>query len=165
MKRTHPVALRAREFRPRCPAVIEAPALPGRAIACRRVPAAFRLRARSERNGEPIRTRKTGCAAPAKRLLAGARGGANGHRAAPAGEGRVAAGGNRLRLFALQATAELGKSIAEALGEPLAAHEERNFEDGEHKARPLENVRGADVYVVHSLHGGPTASADDKLCR
>jgi ribose-phosphate pyrophosphokinase len=92
-----------------------------------------------------------------------ARGGANRDRSAQVGEGR--AGGNRLRLFALQGTAELGQAIAEALGQPLAAHEERNFEDGEHKARPLENVRGADVYVVHSLHGGPAASANDKLCR
>src|SRR6266849_2163512 len=75
------------------------------------------------------------------------------------------AGGDNLRLFALQATAELGKGIAEALGQPLAAHEERDFEDGEHKARPLENVRDADVYVLQSLHGGPTESANDKLCR
>src|SRR6266446_6970117 len=75
------------------------------------------------------------------------------------------AGGGRLRLFALQATTELGKGIAEALGQPLAAHEERDFEDGEHKSRPLENVRDADVYVVQSLHGGPTQSTNDKLCR
>lgn len=73
--------------------------------------------------------------------------------------------GARLRLFALQATAELGKSVAQALGQPLAAHEERDFEDGEHKVRPLDPVRDADVYVVHSLHGGPTESANDKLCR
>src|SRR5258708_15952343 len=74
-------------------------------------------------------------------------------------------GGGRLRLFALQATTELGKGIAEALGQPLAAHEERDFEDGEHKGRPLENVRDTDVYVVQSLHGGPTQSANDKFCR
>jgi ribose-phosphate pyrophosphokinase len=70
-----------------------------------------------------------------------------------------------LQLFALQATAELGKAISEALGQPLAAHEERVFEDGEHKARPLEPVAGRDVYVVQSLHGGPALSANDKLCR
>jgi ribose-phosphate pyrophosphokinase len=73
--------------------------------------------------------------------------------------------GDRFRLFALQATTALGKDIAEALEQPLAAHEERDFEDGEHKARPLENVRDADVYIVQSLHGGPTESANDKLCR
>jgi ribose-phosphate pyrophosphokinase len=70
-----------------------------------------------------------------------------------------------LRLFALRATDAFGRRIAGALGEPLAAHEERDFEDGEHKARPLANVRGADVYVVQSLHGGPDESANDKLCR
>jgi ribose-phosphate pyrophosphokinase len=73
--------------------------------------------------------------------------------------------GDGFRLFALQATAELGKGIAHALRQPLAAHEERDFEDGEHKGRPVENVRNADVYVIQSLHGGPTASANDKLCR
>jgi ribose-phosphate pyrophosphokinase len=51
------------------------------------------------------------------------------------------------------------------LSEPLAAHEEREFEDGEHKARPLDAVNGADVFVVQSLHGGPVQSANDKLCR
>jgi ribose-phosphate pyrophosphokinase len=75
------------------------------------------------------------------------------------------AAGERLRLFALNATAELGGSIAARLGTPLSRHEEREFEDGEHKARPLDPVAGADVFVVQSLHGGPEASANDKLCR
>jgi ribose-phosphate pyrophosphokinase len=69
------------------------------------------------------------------------------------------------QLFALQATAELGKAIADALGQPLALHEEREFEDGEHKARPLDTVMGRDVYVVQSLHSGPAMSTNDKLCR
>jgi ribose-phosphate pyrophosphokinase len=73
--------------------------------------------------------------------------------------------GDRLRLFALNATTELGGAIAKWLGMPLCAHEEREFEDGEHKARPLDTVGNADVYVVQSLHGGPEASANDKLCR
>ncbi len=76
-----------------------------------------------------------------------------------------AASVGRLRLFALQATVELGGGIARALGCELAAHEEREFEDGEHKVRPLDSVGGADVYVVQSLHGGPSESANDKLCR
>jgi ribose-phosphate pyrophosphokinase len=65
----------------------------------------------------------------------------------------------------LNATAELGRAIAAEVGQPLAAHEEREFEDDEHKARPLDAVGGADVYVIQSLHGGPAASANDKLCR
>jgi ribose-phosphate pyrophosphokinase len=47
----------------------------------------------------------------------------------------------------------------------LSPHEERSFEDGEHKARPLENVRGRDVYVVQSLYGDGSQSVNDKLCR
>ena len=70
-----------------------------------------------------------------------------------------------LRVFALAATKDLGGTISTALGQPLAVHEEREFEDGEHKARPLDAVNGADVYVVQSLHGGPLQSANDKLCR
>jgi ribose-phosphate pyrophosphokinase len=72
---------------------------------------------------------------------------------------------SQLRLFALKASAELGGAIAAALGQPLAAHEERDFEDGEHKTRPLDSVRGRDVYVIQSLHGGPVESANDKLVR
>jgi ribose-phosphate pyrophosphokinase len=68
-------------------------------------------------------------------------------------------------LFALQATAELGEAVAHALGCRLAAHEERSFEDGEHKVRPLDTVAGASVYVLQSLHSGPAESANDKLCR
>jgi len=70
-----------------------------------------------------------------------------------------------LRLFALAASAELGAAVAAALAQPLATHEEREFEDGEHKARPLDAVNGTDVYVVQSLHSGPEQSANDKLCR
>jgi ribose-phosphate pyrophosphokinase len=72
---------------------------------------------------------------------------------------------DRLCLFALGATAELGAAIAAALGEALAAHEEREFDDGEHKARPLDPVQGTDVFVIQSLHGGPSVSANDKLIR
>jgi ribose-phosphate pyrophosphokinase len=69
------------------------------------------------------------------------------------------------QLFALNATADLGRAVAKALGRALAKHEEREFEDGEHKARPLDVVAGRDVYVLQSLHGGPVASPNDKLCR
>ncbi|WP_461477596.1 ribose-phosphate diphosphokinase [Mesorhizobium jarvisii] len=47
----------------------------------------------------------------------------------------------------------------------LDPHEERDFEDGEHKARPLVSVRGRDVYVLHSLAGNGGASANDRLCK
>jgi ribose-phosphate pyrophosphokinase len=70
-----------------------------------------------------------------------------------------------LRLFALEASAEFGKAVATALGAPLSAHEERAFEDGEHKTRPLVSVRNADVYVLHSLYGDAAETPNDKLCR
>ena len=73
--------------------------------------------------------------------------------------------GNRQLVFAPKATAELGQAVAQALGCELAALEERTFEDGEHKIRPLDHVGGAHVYVIQSLHGGPSESANDKLCR
>jgi len=68
-------------------------------------------------------------------------------------------------LFALNATHEFGAKVAAALGVELAPHEEREFEDGEHKARPLTSVRGHDVYLIQSLHSGPEVSVNDKLCR
>lgn len=70
-----------------------------------------------------------------------------------------------LTLFALNASREFGQRVADALGAPLAPHEERGFEDGEHKSRPLESVRGRDVYVVHSLYGDAQQSVNDKLVR
>lgn len=68
-------------------------------------------------------------------------------------------------LFALSETMALGRAMAEHLGVHLAAHEERQFEDGEHKIRALQSVRGADVYVVQSLASDASRSANDKLCR
>jgi ribose-phosphate pyrophosphokinase len=70
-----------------------------------------------------------------------------------------------LRLFALGATREWGERIAQQLGTALAAHEEREFEDGEHKSRPLTSVRDADVYVIQALYGDASQSVNDKLCR
>jgi ribose-phosphate pyrophosphokinase len=70
-----------------------------------------------------------------------------------------------MHLFALDASRDFGERVAGALGIPLAPHEEREFEDGEHKARPLVGVRGSDVFVLQSLHGGPAQSPNDKLCR
>lgn len=70
-----------------------------------------------------------------------------------------------LKLFALGGTREFGARVAAHLGIALSEHEERAFEDGEHKTRPLVNVRGSDVYVVHSLYGDAHETVNDKLCR
>lgn len=72
---------------------------------------------------------------------------------------------NELRIFALSESRPFAEGVSATLGVTLAEHEEREFEDGEHKARPLENVRGKDVYVIQSLYGEPGKSANDKLCR
>jgi ribose-phosphate pyrophosphokinase len=71
---------------------------------------------------------------------------------------------NDLALFALNGSREFGEQAAQQLGVSLSRHEERIFEDGEHKARPLVSVRGKDVYVIHSLYGERGQSGNDKLC-
>ena len=68
-------------------------------------------------------------------------------------------------LFALEGSQELGDAVAKQLGVSLAAHENRVFEDGEHKSRPLQNVRGRDVYVLHTLFGEEVSGVNDKLLR
>ena len=70
-----------------------------------------------------------------------------------------------LKVFALNTSREFAEPIARALGTELADHEEREFEDGEHKSRPLENVRGRDVFVIQSLYGESEQSVNDKLVR
>jgi ribose-phosphate pyrophosphokinase len=70
-----------------------------------------------------------------------------------------------LRLFALGDTRAFGEAVARALGVALAQHEERDFEDGEHKTRPLESVRGKDAFVVQSLYGEPGRTVNDKLVK
>ncbi|MEY2825426.1 MAG: hypothetical protein RLZ64_1964, partial [Pseudomonadota bacterium] len=44
-------------------------------------------------------------------------------------------------LFALGHSQPLGKLVAQRLGVALTPHEERVFDDGEHKIRPLQSVR------------------------
>jgi ribose-phosphate pyrophosphokinase len=68
-------------------------------------------------------------------------------------------------VFALEGSRAYGEHVAGRLEWPLSAHEEREFEDGEHKIRPLIDVSRRDVFVIHSLYGGPGASPNDKLCR
>ena len=70
-----------------------------------------------------------------------------------------------MKLFALNSTRTFGELVAKELSLQLSAHEEREFEDGEHKSRPLENVRNQEVFVIHSLYSDPSQSVNDKLCR
>lgn len=68
-------------------------------------------------------------------------------------------------LFALQGSEHYATRVAQRLGCQLALHEERDYEDGEHKCRPLEPVNGRDIVVFHALYGDGRQSANDKLCR
>ena len=70
-----------------------------------------------------------------------------------------------MMIFALEPDYPFAQALADALDIALSPHEERLFPDGERKLRPLAEPRGADAYVVHSLHGGPIDSPHDKLCR
>lgn len=67
-----------------------------------------------------------------------------------------------ITLFSLNISRDLGERVAEHLGVALSPHEEREFEDGEHKVRSLTNVRGQDVYVIQSLYGESHASVNER---
>jgi ribose-phosphate pyrophosphokinase len=70
-----------------------------------------------------------------------------------------------LAVFSLKSGRSLAERVAARLDLELMPHEEREFEWGQHKTRPLASVRGRDVYVIESLHGDATHSVNDKLCR
>jgi ribose-phosphate pyrophosphokinase len=68
-------------------------------------------------------------------------------------------------IFAPGPNRDFASRVSAYLGVSLSGHEEREFEDGEHKIRPLVNVRGRDVFVIQSLYGDAQYSVNDKLCR
>jgi ribose-phosphate pyrophosphokinase len=72
---------------------------------------------------------------------------------------------SRIALFALNRGQALLERICARLELIPARHEEREFEDGEHKIRPLTPVRGRDVYLVQSLYGEAGFSVNDALAR
>jgi ribose-phosphate pyrophosphokinase len=68
-------------------------------------------------------------------------------------------------IFAPAASRQFGERVCRSLGAALAPMEEREFEGGEHKTRPLVSVRGRQVFVLQSLSGDAVGSANDRLCR
>jgi ribose-phosphate pyrophosphokinase len=70
-----------------------------------------------------------------------------------------------LRLFAIASSQEFGRRSARYMGIELSLHEEREFEDGEHKIRPLCSVRNRHAVVIQSLYSDARQSLNDKLCR
>jgi ribose-phosphate pyrophosphokinase len=70
-----------------------------------------------------------------------------------------------LTLFAIGASRAYSQRVVQRLDLVLSEHEERAFEDGEHKIRPLVEVRRQDVFVIRSLYGDAEQSPNDKLCQ
>lgn len=68
-------------------------------------------------------------------------------------------------LHALTESRELGLAIARESGLTLAGVEERAFEGGEFKLRPLQSVRGHQAFVVQSLAGSARAPVAERLVR
>lgn len=66
-------------------------------------------------------------------------------------------------LFSLDPDCHFSRALAAELDESLSPLEDRAFEDGERKLRPLVDPRGHDCYAIASLHGGPQQSPHDKL--
>jgi ribose-phosphate pyrophosphokinase len=80
---------------------------------------------------------------------------------------RIAGAGYRsgMRIFALQGSEALGAAVAALISCDLDPLEARDFEDGEHKCRPLVSVRGEDVFVISSLAGSDGATVNDRLVK
>lgn len=70
-----------------------------------------------------------------------------------------------IRIFSLDTGKDFAQQVSAHMGLSLSKHEEREFEDGEHKIRPLESVRGKDAYLIQSLFSDEKMSVNDKLCR
>jgi ribose-phosphate pyrophosphokinase len=72
---------------------------------------------------------------------------------------------HRAVVFSLERGRPLLERVCRHLGVDPGAHEERDFEDGEHKIRPLQSVRERDVFVVQSLYSDTVLSVNDKAVR
>ena len=68
-------------------------------------------------------------------------------------------------IFGLGATGALASAIAERSGVALSPVEERDFEAGEFKLRPLVSVRDRTVFIVQSLCGSSGRSPSERLVR
>ena len=72
---------------------------------------------------------------------------------------------NEVIIFAFADSEDIAIKVSKKLGIELGKLEERYFEDGEHKCRPLQSVRNQDVFVIQSLYSDTKQSVNDKLCR
>jgi ribose-phosphate pyrophosphokinase len=69
------------------------------------------------------------------------------------------------RFFALGESADLAKHVCEEARLPLSPLEERRFEGGEYKFRPLHSVRGRTAVVMQSLAGTDALPVGERLTR
>jgi ribose-phosphate pyrophosphokinase len=67
-------------------------------------------------------------------------------------------------ILSLAAGAGFADRVAQSLGAERVAVEERVFEDGEVKVRPLAELRGRHAVIVQSLDGGSDGAVHDRLC-
>ncbi|MGA7540841.1 MAG: ribose-phosphate diphosphokinase [Steroidobacteraceae bacterium] len=68
-------------------------------------------------------------------------------------------------LIALSESRDLAAAVAREAALPLIPIEERSFEGGEFKLRPLESVRGRRLFVLQALAGTDDASASFRFVR
>lgn len=69
-------------------------------------------------------------------------------------------------VFAPSEARPLGQAVAAELGVALSELEERKFDDGEHKLRPVPPVQGRQVFVLQRLAADGTGeSVNDRLLR
>jgi len=67
--------------------------------------------------------------------------------------------------LALSESHELAEHVAREAGLALTPLEERRFDGGEFKLRPLESVRGRTAFVLQSLAGTEDAAVSERLVR
>jgi ribose-phosphate pyrophosphokinase len=67
--------------------------------------------------------------------------------------------------FSLRESHDLASSVSQHADLPMAALEERFFEGGEFKLRPLQPVRDRTVYLLQCLAGTPQAPVSERLLK
>lgn len=70
-----------------------------------------------------------------------------------------------MRFFAINGADDLGQEIARMSDVDVDPCEFRDFEDSEHKGRPLVSVRNEDIFILAYLHGDTALSVNDRLVR
>lgn len=70
-----------------------------------------------------------------------------------------------MKIFSMDSCLEFGEAVSNALKVPLSQKNEKFFEDKESYVASLENVRGADCFVIQSCYSDTKESVNDKLMK